>query len=40
MAHTMASALRDNFLGNSPDWYTVTMTFTGLLALWYVPHAL
>jgi NhaB family Na+:H+ antiporter len=25
MAHTMASALRDNFLGNSPDWYKLTI---------------
>ena len=25
MAHTMAAALRSNFLGNSPDWYKVTI---------------
>ena len=25
MAHTMAAALRENFLGNSPDWYKVTI---------------
>jgi NhaB family Na+:H+ antiporter len=25
MAHTMAAALRTNFLGNSPDWYKVTI---------------
>jgi NhaB family Na+:H+ antiporter len=25
MAHTMASALRENFLGNSPDWYKLTI---------------
>jgi len=23
MSHTMAAALRSNFLGNSPDWYKV-----------------
>ena len=25
MAHTMAAALRSNFLGNSPDWYKFTI---------------
>ncbi len=25
MAHTMAAALRANFLGNSPDWYKLTI---------------
>jgi NhaB family Na+:H+ antiporter len=25
MAHTMAGALRDNFLGNSPVWYKNTI---------------
>ena len=25
MAHTMAAALRSNFLGNSPDWYKLTI---------------
>ena len=25
MAHTMVAALRSNFLGNSPDWYKVTI---------------
>jgi len=25
MAHTMAAALRTNFLGNSPDWYKVSI---------------
>ncbi len=25
MAHTMAAALRSNFLGNSPDWYKTTI---------------
>ncbi len=25
MAHTLAAALRSNFLGNSPDWYKVTI---------------
>ena len=25
MAHTMASALRENFLGNSPGWYKLTI---------------
>ena len=25
MAHTMAAALRENFLGNSPSWYKLTI---------------
>ncbi len=25
MTHTMAEALRQNFLGNSPDWYKLTI---------------
>ena len=25
MAHTMAQALRQNFLGNSPEWYKLTI---------------
>ena len=25
MTHTMADALRQNFLGNSPDWYKLTI---------------
>jgi len=71
MVHTMTDALRQNFLGNSPSWYkltivgflilnpiiavydplirlsygrmvvmalpyTITMSITGLLALWYL----
>ena len=31
MTHTMAGALRQNFLGNSPDWYK--MTIVGFLIL-------
>ena len=25
MTHTMAEALRENFLGNSPTWYKLTI---------------